>query len=155
MRIIEAPRPEIVADNVRVALAEDIGSGDITARLVPSDALGRARVISRQSAVICGRPWVDEVFAQVDTRVRINWQCVEGDLVEPEQILFSLEGPSRALLTGERCALNFLQLLSGTATSMCGIRKISREHWSAPARYPQNHSGAASRTEIRGALRRL
>ena len=106
----------IVTENVRTALAEDIGSGDLTAALIPVDAMAEAYVISREAAVICGRPWVDEVFRQLDSRVEVDWHVVEGDRVEPEQELFRLHGSARALLTGERTALNFLQCLSGTAT---------------------------------------
>lgn len=105
-----------VTENVRTALAEDIGSGDLTAALIPVEAMAKAVVISRDAAVICGRPWVDEVFAQLDTRVEINWQIEEGDKVAPDQELFHLNGSARALLTGERTALNFLQTLSATAT---------------------------------------
>ncbi len=105
-----------VTENVRIALAEDIGSGDLTAALIPVDAMARAVVISRETAVICGRPWVDEVFAQLDVRVEIDWRVQEGEKVVADQELFSLSGSARALLTGERTALNFLQTLSATAT---------------------------------------
>lgn len=105
-----------VTENVRTALAEDIGSGDLTAALIPVDAMARAMVISREAAVVCGRPWVDEVFNQLDQRVEIDWQVKEGEQVAPDQTLFHLSGSARALLTGERTALNFLQTLSSTAT---------------------------------------
>ena len=105
-----------VTENVRAALAEDIGSGDLTAALIPVDALDQAWVISREAAVICGRPWVDEIFRQLDKQVEISWQVQDGQRVEPGQELFRLNGRARALLTGERTALNFLQTLSGTAT---------------------------------------
>ena len=105
-----------VTENVRAALAEDIGSGDLTAALIPVEAMAKAVVISREAAVICGRPWVDEVFAQLDQRVEVNWLVKEGDKVVPDQELFHLSGSARALLTGERTALNFLQTLSATAT---------------------------------------
>ncbi len=107
---------KIVTENVRAALAEDIGSGDLSAALIPVEAEARARVVSREAAVICGRPWVDEVFRQLDTRVEAEWLVQEGQRVEPEQVLLRLRGSARALLTGERTALNFLQSLSGTAT---------------------------------------
>lgn len=110
------PDPAVVRDNVRAALLEDVGSGDITAALVPAGGVARASVITREHAVVCGRPWVDEVFRQLDARVRVGWHCDDGDRVAPDTVLFELEGPARALLTGERTALNFLQLLSGTAT---------------------------------------
>lgn len=102
---------------VAAALAEDIGSGDLTAALVPAAARGRARVITREAAVMCGRPWVDAVFAALDPGVRLVWHVSDGDALQPDQCLFEAEGPARALLTGERTALNFVQLLSGTATS--------------------------------------
>lgn len=103
---------------VAQAIREDIGSGDVTARLVPADTQALARVISRETAVICGRPWVDAVFAAIDPTIRIEWQVAEGETVQPDQVLFRLSGPARSLLTGERPALNFLQTLSGTATAV-------------------------------------
>ncbi|MGQ0699236.1 MAG: carboxylating nicotinate-nucleotide diphosphorylase [Panacagrimonas sp.] len=105
-----------VSDIVGRALAEDIGSGDVTAELVAPDLEAQANVIAREEAVICGRPWVDEVFRQLDPRVALSWHVADGDRVTENQTLFSLHGPARALLTGERTALNFLQALSGTAT---------------------------------------
>lgn len=107
----------IIEQNVRTALQEDVGNGDITAELIPASDIARARVISRQRAVICGRAWVDEVFRQVDPQVRIEWRVEDGEQVERDQVLFRLQGPARSLLTGERAALNFLQTLSGTATT--------------------------------------
>ena len=106
---------EITA-NVRAALAEDIGSGDITAQLIPAERIARARVITREAATICGTAWVDEVFRQLDPRVQVTWNVADGERAMQDQTLFSLEGPARALLSGERSALNFLQLLSGVAT---------------------------------------
>src|SRR5690606_17099868 len=105
-----------IESNVRRALAEDIGSGDITAQLIPAERLAQARVITREAAVVCGTAWVDEVFRQLDPRVAVHWRVADGDKVEADQTLFSLEGPARALLSGERSALNFLQTLSGVAT---------------------------------------
>ena len=104
--------PQLVAR----ALQEDIGHGDITAMLIPADKEAFASVISRDSAVICGRPWVDEVFRQLDPNTRVDWEISEGDVVSPNQTLFTLTGNARVLLTGERTALNFLQTLSATAT---------------------------------------
>jgi nicotinate-nucleotide pyrophosphorylase (carboxylating) len=101
---------------VLLALAEDIGSGDLTAALIPEQAHSKARVISRDYAVICGQEWFDQVFAQLDKSIRIEWQVNDAERVEPDQLLCTLSGPSRALLSGERTALNFLQSLSGTAT---------------------------------------
>ncbi|MWK57500.1 carboxylating nicotinate-nucleotide diphosphorylase [Pseudomonas otitidis] len=102
--------------NVRRALTEDIGSGDITAQLIPEERLAHATVITREAAVIAGTAWVDAVFRQLDPRVAVHWQVADGDRVQPDRPLFHLEGPARALLSGERSALNFLQCLSGVAT---------------------------------------
>src|SRR5471030_155281 len=102
--------------NVRRALLEDVGSGDITAQLIPAERLAKASVISRDAAVIAGTAWVDAVFRQLDPRVAVHWQVNDGDRVKPNQVLFNLEGPARSLLTGERSALNFLQMLSAVAT---------------------------------------
>jgi nicotinate-nucleotide pyrophosphorylase (carboxylating) len=102
--------------NVRRALLEDVGSGDITAQLIPAERLAKATIISRDDAVIAGSAWVDAVFRQLDPRVAVHWQVADGDRVTPNQALFHLEGPARSLLTGERSALNFLQMLSGVAT---------------------------------------
>lgn len=102
--------------NVRRALTEDIGSDDITAQLIPEERLAHATVITREAAVIAGTAWVDAVFRQLDPRVAVHWQVADGDRVQPNQPLFHLEGPARALLSGERSALNFLQCLSGVAT---------------------------------------
>lgn len=105
-----------IAVQVQLALAEDLGAGDLTAQLIAATTTMRAAVISREHAVLCGVQWFAEVFRQVDERVRITWATQDGDRVRPDQQLCSLEGPARALLSGERSALNFLQLLSGTAT---------------------------------------
>ncbi|WP_435606096.1 carboxylating nicotinate-nucleotide diphosphorylase [Pseudomonas knackmussii] len=102
--------------NVRAALAEDVGSGDITAQLIPAERSASARVITREDATLAGCAWVDEVFRQLDPSVRVEWKARDGEQVSADQTLFTLQGPARALLTGERSALNFLQLLSGTAT---------------------------------------
>lgn len=107
---------EDIAATVARALAEDIGSGDVTAALIPEQSTARATVISRETAVLSGRPWFDAVFQQLDKRVRIAWQADDGDTLQPQQTLCELNGPARALLSGERTALNFLQTLSGTAT---------------------------------------
>jgi nicotinate-nucleotide pyrophosphorylase (carboxylating) len=101
---------------VAAALAEDIGAGDITASLVPESQSAEARVMCREHAVICGRPWVDEVFRQVDASIRVEWQRGEGERVRPEDTVFVATGSARSLLTAERTALNFLQMLSGVAT---------------------------------------
>lgn len=107
---------EAIAANVRAALAEDLGSGDITALLIPEDQMASARVITREDGIICGTDWVDAVFEALSDDIRIDWQVKDGDSVLSGDSLFTLQGPARAILSGERCALNFLQTLSGTAT---------------------------------------
>ena len=102
--------------NVSAALAEDIGSGDLTAQLVPADAQARATVIARESAVLCGSAWFERSFKKLDPAITVTWHAGDGDRVVPDQVLCEIAGPARALLTGERTALNFLQLLSGVAT---------------------------------------
>jgi nicotinate-nucleotide pyrophosphorylase (carboxylating) len=101
---------------VRFALAEDIGSGDLTAALVPENTTAQATVISRESAIVCGMAWFNAVFAELDSRIDINWLVRDGDTVHSDQTLCKLSGPARPLLSGERTALNFLQTLSATAT---------------------------------------
>jgi nicotinate-nucleotide pyrophosphorylase (carboxylating) len=109
-----------ITDNVKYALKEDIGSdlvsGDITAQLIPKNSLAKARIISRERAIIAGTAWVNEVFKQLDPSVTVSWKVTEGQWVRPNQTLFELEGSARSLLTGERAALNFLQTFSATAT---------------------------------------
>jgi len=111
------PYPKDLAAQVGRALEEDVGSGDLTAALVPAARTGRASVITREPAILCGVPYVNAVFAQLDATVRVDWQVAEGDPVVADQLLFTVAGPARALLTGERTALNFLQVLSATATA--------------------------------------
>src|SRR6202142_2319673 len=111
------PVPKDLPQQIERALAEDIGSGDLTAALIPSGASGRASVITREKAIICGIPYVDGTFARIDPKVGIEWKLAEGAAAVANQCLFEVTGPARALLTGERTALNFLQLLSGTATA--------------------------------------
>ena len=102
--------------NVQLALQEDVGAGDITAQLIPAERVATARVITREEAVLCGSAWVDEVFRQLDPRVVVTWNAQDGEKVSADQTLFTLSGPARALLTGERSALNFVQSLSAVAT---------------------------------------
>ena len=112
--------PELPADlgiQVEAALAEDIGRGDVTAALVPAAQRVRGRVITREAAVLAGRAWVDETYRRLDPAVRLTWNAADGERIAAGQVLFELAGPARAVLTGERTALNFLQLLSGTATA--------------------------------------
>ncbi len=101
---------------VRSALAEDIGSGDITAALVPPEQTAHATVVCREPAVLCGMAWFNAVFAELDTGIQVDWQVTDGTRLQAGQQLCSLSGPARHILSGERTALNFLQTLSGTAT---------------------------------------
>jgi nicotinate-nucleotide pyrophosphorylase (carboxylating) len=110
------PGAAVIAESVRRALAEDVGSGDLTAALVPPGARAEAAIVAREGAVVCGTPWADEVFRQLDPSIRIAWYVADGARVAADQRLCALAGPARPLLTGERTALNFLQTLSGTAT---------------------------------------
>ena len=105
-----------IESNVRRSLVEDVGSGDITAQLIPAERLAQATIITREAAVISGTAWVDAVFRQLDPRVAVHWRVADGEQVAADRVLFHLEGPARALLSGERAALNFLQTLSGVAT---------------------------------------
>lgn len=102
--------------NVSIALLEDVGEGDITARLIPADEMASAAVIIREDATICGVDWVNEVARQVDPTIAIDWMVQDGQQAEANQLLFQAYGNARSLLTFERCALNFLQCLSGTAS---------------------------------------
>jgi len=102
--------------NVRTALEEDIASGDLTAQLIPADAQARARVISREDAMLCGVAWFNACFETLDANVIIHWNAGDGDAISAGQILCDIAGPARALLSAERPALNFLQTLSGVAT---------------------------------------
>ena len=106
-----------IAAQVRAALDEDIGSGDLTAALIPENVVASARVVCRDPAVLCGQAWFEAVFQTLDPRVEITWQTRDGYDLTAGQTLCRLHGPARAILTGERCALNFLQTLSGTATT--------------------------------------
>jgi len=105
-----------IQEEVRRALAEDIGSGDITAALIPAERQAQATIISREPAILCGTAWADEVFRQVDPRIQVQWLAADGERLEPNQSFCQLSGPARGLLSGERCALNFIQTLSATAT---------------------------------------
>src|SRR3954465_14816219 len=109
--------PSGLAQQVTTALAEDVGSGDITAQLVPAAQRVTGKVITREEATLCGRPWVTEVFRQLDPAVQLTWHADDGDRVAANQALFEIAGLARPVLTGERTALNFLQLLSATATA--------------------------------------
>lgn len=106
----------VVSKNVRDALAEDVGAGDLTATLIDADAVAGAKIIAREALVLAGQAWVDEVFRQLDDSVIVDWYLYDGDTADPKDVVCKLVGNTRALLTGERTALNFLQTLSATAT---------------------------------------
>jgi nicotinate-nucleotide pyrophosphorylase (carboxylating) len=114
---IELPDPDVVRRDVQRALEEDIGCGDATADLLPSATIANARVITREDAVIAGRAWFDASFKMIDASIAIDWSVDDGSHAHPNDVLCTLRGPARALVSGERCALNFLQTLSGTATA--------------------------------------
>jgi nicotinate-nucleotide pyrophosphorylase (carboxylating) len=111
------PSADSIRETVRRALEEDVGTGDLTAQLIPESEPARAHVITREKMVLCGRAWFDECFHQLDGKVAIKWLAQDGEEVEADSVVCHVQGPARALLTGERAALNFLQLLSGTATA--------------------------------------
>lgn len=107
---------DLVAQTVSAALAEDVGSGDLTASLIPASQQAQATIISRENAVICGIDWANACFHQLDKNIKINWLVNEGEKIATNQLLCEISGNARALLTAERCALNFLQTLSAVAT---------------------------------------
>ena len=110
---------EIPADletQVSAALREDVGSGDVTAQLVPATQTVKGRVITREPAILCGRPWVEATFRNLDPNIRLQWRANDGDRLAADHVIFEISGSARAVLTGERTSLNFLQLLSATAT---------------------------------------
>ena len=108
---------QYVSDQTARALQEDVATGDITARLIAENAQASARIITREDGVLCGKAFVDETFQQVDSKCRLTWQASDGDAIAADSLLCRITGPARALLTAERTALNFLQLLSGTAST--------------------------------------
>jgi nicotinate-nucleotide pyrophosphorylase (carboxylating) len=111
------PGPIDVGGQVKAALAEDMGAGDVTAALVPQDQEVRGSVVTREEAVICGTAWVNETFRSLDPAIQVVWHVQDCDTVKARALLFDIEGPARGILSGERTALNFLQTLSGTATA--------------------------------------
>jgi nicotinate-nucleotide pyrophosphorylase (carboxylating) len=108
--------PKDLDSQVTAALREDVGSGDVTAQLVPAGQWVRGRVVTREEAVLSGGPWVDETFRRLDAEIRLAWHAADGERITAGQVIFEIEGRARPILTGERTALNFLQLLSATAT---------------------------------------
>lgn len=115
--MLPAELPADLASQVEAALREDIGSGDVTAALVPAAQQVHGALITREAAVLCGRAWAEETFRRLDARVRLTWRAADGERLAADQEIFAIAGPARPVLTGERTALNFLQLLSGTATA--------------------------------------
>ncbi len=111
------PTSKTIDEAALHALREDLGDGDLTAELIPAEHRSNARMITREDAVLCGTEWFDSVFRQLDERVEIDWQAKDGDAIVANQTLCNLSGPTRALLSGERTAMNFIQTLSGTATA--------------------------------------
>ena len=127
--MIDAKLQSAIEANVKAALLEDIGSGDVSAALIDTDQLAHARVICRETGVWCGRPWVDTTLRAVDLQARITWHVTDGDAITPDQLCFELEGRARSLLTAERSMLNFAQLLSGTATLTSNyVARIAHTH---------------------------
>ncbi len=110
------PPQELIAEQVRIALEEDLGTGDLTAGLISGESSSTVQVVCREEAVICGTPWFEEVFRQCDASVAMAWSAADGDRVSPGRVLCQMQGKTRALLSGERTALNYLQTLTGTAT---------------------------------------
>ena len=108
---------QYVSDQTARALQEDVATGDITARLIEENAQAIARIITREDGVLCGKAFVNETFQQVDSSCQLTWQASDGDAIAADSLLCRITGPARALLTAERTALNFLQLLSGTAST--------------------------------------
>jgi len=113
---LKPPPRDLIEADARRALDEDVGSGDVTADLIDERAHGRARIVCREEAVVAGIPWAQACFRALDPEVRITWTCADGDRVMPDTVLCGIEGKARALVGAERCALNFLQTLSATAT---------------------------------------
>ena len=122
----DAPLVAAFEANLQAALSEDIGSGDVTGKLVPEHEWVRARVIVREAAVLCGAPWFEGVMQSVDVRIRIDWCYAEGAMMAADSTVCTIEAPARALLTAERSALNFLQLLSGVASATRHYVEVAR-----------------------------
>jgi len=116
MTTLPVPNVTSIADDIARALSEDIGSGDVTAQLVPASQQSAAHVIARESGILAGRAWVEAVFATLSAELSLQWRLNDGDRFLADEVLFTISGPARAILTGERTALNFLQTLSATAT---------------------------------------
>ncbi|GAB3475260.1 carboxylating nicotinate-nucleotide diphosphorylase [Marinomonas epiphytica] len=128
MTLLNKQACEDMKSHVSTALKEDIGDLDITAQLISADHYIRADVISRESAILCGQDWVNEVFAQLDPNVTLQWFADEGDQIEANKVFLTLSGNARSILTGERCALNYLQTLSATATLTSQYVQIVKDY---------------------------
>ena len=128
-----------IQESVAAALAEDIGSGDLTASLIPANAQMQATVITRERMTMAGRPWFDEVMHQIDSAIRVDWNYDDGAQVKSDAVLCSIDGPARSVLTAERSALNFLQLLSAVATRT-GAYVSAIAGTGVDSRYPQDSS---------------
>jgi nicotinate-nucleotide pyrophosphorylase (carboxylating) len=113
-----------IKTHVAFSLDEDIGSGDVTAQLIDADKTAKARVLTREPAILCGQAWVEETFKQLDPELELTWLAEEGDELVPDQVFLELSGKARSILTGERCALNYLQTLMGTATTSFNYNKL-------------------------------
>ena len=111
----DPPNPSVIDENIRAAIAEDIGTGDVTAALLP-DYVSEGYVLCKEKCVVAGRPWFDASLKALDPNVKIHWHVNEGDTIEPIKVICTFEGSSRAMVSAERTALNFLQTLSGVAT---------------------------------------
>ena len=145
------PKTEITA-NVKAALAEDIGTGDLTADLIDDEAHATAQLISREHAILAGVPWFDEVFKQLDPEVNIAWDVKDGDAIKPDTVLCKISGPAKAILTGERTAINFLQTLSGTATIVATFVDLIKDTHVKILDTRKNYSGIKAGTKICGQL---
>ncbi len=145
--------PKDLASQVHAAIREDVGTGDVTAGFVPENQLAHGRVITREAAVMCGRPWVEEVFRQIDEGVRLRWHANDGERINPAQNLFDTEGSARSILTGERTALNFLQMLSAVADRSAALRRSCSWHGLHDPRYPQDVAWAPHGAEVRRRVR--
>ena len=107
---------QLIYEQVKLALQEDLGQQDLTADLIPIDTIATAQIISRENAILCGQKWLEQVFSQLDNSIKISWSLVDGDQMRKNKVICTLSGSARSLLTGERTALNFIQTLSATAT---------------------------------------
>ena len=120
--------PDNIPETVAIALSEDVGTGDLTANLIAAESRITAQVITREPAILCGTAWFDEVFRQLDKSVQITWSAHDGESIKIDQPICKLSGNAQTILTGERTALNFLQLLSGTATVTHEYAEILKDY---------------------------